>query len=448
MHQDLSRNLNILVWQNIDWKNLTQYLDNLKSRIYKASIEKSYKKIHGLQFKLIHSNIVKLLAFKHVLHEYRYMIPLTAFQLGCWVSYLSIEADLSQYFIDNIFINSSKETRLIFDKVKNLIIIWSVESYCKSLYHLNKRSLLHFFTNYSYKYNFNSYCLQLSIASLLYHVNLAVFINRIHVLSSIKKYLYTFLQNGMFILLMNFLLRCNQLYALKKPAIILLNILIDIFMLTMCYEIHSILKSQLSYKYNIFFSIDHSLKVFIYCDNIEQLKYWQQAFIDLVISNGVKIKEIKSLEKNFLLYYIRTSYKLINLLAYSWNISLKPSLNCQYLLLRQLFILLKKSRSKALFLLIIRLNKLLLSWSMLYHAQGVYKLFSLLDYVIYLKLKLFIQKKHSSWSNQKIRYQYFPLRVYRFNNFTINTSWICVNNIWCSNYYRIYYTIKLFWFTL
>ncbi len=133
---------------------------------------------------------------------------------------------------------------------------------------------------------------------------------------------------------------------------------------------------------------------------------------------------------------------MINL-WYPLKIIAKPSLYYQFILLKQVSSLISKANS--LFLLIIRLNMLLLSWSILYRNQQVAKLFALLDYLIYLKIKSFLVNCHSSWSNQRVKLKYFPQRIYCFNIVDTKTNWVFSSNVTSGIYYRLYFSIKLSW---
>nr|YP_010471095.1 putative group II intron reverse transcriptase/maturase protein [Synarthrophyton patena]UVF62924.1 putative group II intron reverse transcriptase/maturase protein [Synarthrophyton patena] len=453
MHQeDFSPNLNILVWQSIDWEQLSHYLDNLKSRIYKASIQKSYKKIHDLQYKLINSSLVKLIAFKRAYHEYDHCFIVNSFQLGYFISYFGLGPilDMSIWlsFSHNSVLVSIKEMNLIFDRVTRLIIIWSLEPYFQHLYELNSRSLLQYYnkyTNLGIAHDFNAYYLNLDLTSLFYYIDLYIFINKLNAISDISKYVYGFLDNGIFIGLAYCLYESNHLSTLIKQKICLSNQLIDIFILVICYEINILLKSYMNIGLRNVLVINYFTNILIYCEDYMHLKLWRQAFLDILISNGVKIQSENSLKAILSLQDIGYYCRVINLFSNPFHIAFNPSIYCQYILLKQIAILLKKSKSKVLFLLVVRLNMLLLSWSSLYHTQQVNKVFSLLDYIIYLKLKVLIRKAYINMSKKQIKQKYFPLKFYIFNSFKTNTHWPLNSHIINNNYYKVYSTIKLSW---
>ena len=392
MDKELSRNLHILVWQYIDWKTLIQYVDNLKSRIYKASIQKSYEKIYDSQLSLINSPLVKLLAFKQVFDSYYHCINLNYFQLGYLVSYFGFDSILDSnplvYYSSDMILRSKRKSQLIIDKVKNLIVVWSLEPYRNYLYHLNSFSILHYYNKSTYFSAINEfyfYSINVNLISLFYYVDISIFLNRMNLLTSIKEYIYKFLNNGVLIALINSLDSYMKLSVLRKRKRGLFNKLIDIFILNICYEVDILLSSYEDLKLSVskqIIIIKHASNLLVFCKDSSQLKLWCQIILDILLSNGVDIKEKK---------YIKTIplFKDINLKNYLISINLwypfkkiaKPSLYYQFILLKQVSIIIAKA--KTLFLLIIRLNMLLLSWSALYRNRQLGKLFALLDYLIY-----------------------------------------------------------------
>nr|YP_010728961.1 hypothetical protein P6G75_pgp198 [Lithothamnion corallioides]WEA76997.1 hypothetical protein [Lithothamnion corallioides] len=454
MDKELSRNLHILVWQYIDWKVLIQYVDNLKSRIYKASIQKSYEKIYDSQLSLINSPLVKLVAFKQIFDLYYHRINLNSFQLGYLVSYFSLESTLDYsvlvYYSSDRILNSNRKIQLIIDKVKNLVMIWSIEPYQNYLYYLNSFSISSYYnkyTNFNIRNEIYSYRINVSLISLFYYLDLSIFINRMYLLNSIKEYIYKFLNKGVFIALINSLDNYIKLSVLRKQKIGLFNKLIDIFILNICYEMDILLRSytnfQLSVSKNIII-IKCASDLLVICEDCSKLKLWLQVFLDILLSNGVEIKEKKYIKKIPLFQDIDLRTYLITInLWYPLKIIAKPSLYYQFILLKQVATIITKSKS--LFLLIIRLNMLLLSWSTLYRNRQISKLFSLLDYLIYLKIKSFIVNRHSNWSNQRIKLKYFPQRIYSFNAIEAQTNWSFSTNIISSSYYKLYFSIKLSW---
>ncbi len=258
MDKELSRSPHVLVWQYIDWKILIQYIDNLKSRIYKASIQKSYEKIYDSQLSLIKSPIVKLVAFKQVSDSYYHNLNLNYFQLGYLASYFSLDSTLDfsilVYYSSDRILKSKRKIQLILDKVKNLIVVWCLEPYQNYLYRLNRFSILHYhnkFTYFSARNEFYSYSVNVNLISLFYYIDLSVFLKRMYLLNSIKEYLYNLLNKGIFIVLINSLDNYMKLSVLRKQKIGLFNRIIDIFILNICYEMDILLSSYENFQPSI-----------------------------------------------------------------------------------------------------------------------------------------------------------------------------------------------------
>lgn len=454
MDQELSRNLHILVWQYIDWKILIQYIDNLKSRIYKASIQKSYEKIYNAQLSLINSSLVRLVALKQVLDSHYHSISLNSFQLGYLTSYFSLQSAFDctvlVYYSSNRILRSNRKIQLLIDKVKNLVMIWSIEPYQNYLYYLNNFSVSSYYNKYAdfnIKKKIYSYRININWISLFYYVDLSILINRMCIFNCIKEYIYKFLNKGAFVILANSLDNYIGLSILSKQKTALFNKLVDIFILSLCYEMDFLLRSyvnfQLSVSRNIII-LRCASNLFVVCEDSSQLKLWCQVFLDLLLSSGVELKERKYLKMIPLFQNVDLKTYLINhSLWYSLQIITKPSLYYQFILLKQVNTIMVKPNS--LMLLIIRLNMLLFTWSNLYRNQQVVKLFVLLDYLIYLKMKSFISSSHSNWSNQKIKLKYFPKRLYYFNFIEAKTNWVLSSKAVGINYYKLYFSIKLSW---
>nr|YP_010728686.1 hypothetical protein P6G74_pgp120 [Phymatolithon calcareum]WEA76800.1 hypothetical protein [Phymatolithon calcareum] len=457
MDKELSRSLHVLVWQDIDWKILIQYVDNLKSRIYKSSIQKSYEKTHDLQCFLINSPLVKLMALKRVIDSSFHIINLNSFELGYLVYSLSLGSKqniniLFNYSKGDLF-NLNEKIQFIINKVKNLIIIWSIEPYLNHLYYLNTFSYCKYYskkTRINIGNHFYLYGIDLNLVALFHYVDLSVFVGRMNIQSTIKQYIYQFLDEGIFNVLMHSLDQYLRLSSLRKQEVSLFNKIIDIFMLNICCEIDILLRSYSNGKLSALkdFMIIHSASdLVVICEDTYLLNIWQQVFLDVLLSNGVEIKKKRSVRKISLLQGLNLKNNLMVVSIYSnpLYITIKPSLYYQFILLKKISSIIMKSKSKSLFLLIVRLNMLLLSWSTLHCNQQVRKIFSLLDYLIYLKLKSFIVNQHSNWSNQKIKSKYFPEVLYCFNAVDASANWVCsisINNI---DYYKLYSSIKLSW---
>nr|AYR05850.1 hypothetical protein [Lithothamnion sp.] len=454
MDQELYLNRSILVSQYIDWKILIQYVDNLKSRIYKASIQKSYEKICDAQLSLINSPLVRLVALKQVLDSHYHGVSLNSFQLGYLASYLSLQSTLDCTVLicysSNRILKSNRKIQLFIDKVKNLIMIWSIEPYQNYLYYLNKFSISSYYneyTNFNIRNKIYSYTVNINLISLFYYVDLSIFIERMYFFNFIKEYFYKFLNKGVFIRLINSLDSYEGLSILRKQKTGLFNKLVDIFMLSIFYEMDLLLRSyanfQLSVSKNIII-VRYTSNLFVVCEDSTQLKLWCQVFLDILLSSGVELREKKDIKIMPLFQNIDLKDYLITInLWYPLQVTTKPSLYYQFILLKQVTTVIAKPKS--LLLLIIRLNMLLLSWSNLYRNQQIIKLFVFLDYLIYLKIKSFLVNCHSNWSNQKIKLKYFSQRLYYFNCVEIKTNWVFSSKVIGSKYYKLYFAIKLSW---
>lgn len=130
--------------------------------------------------------------------------------------------------------------------------------------------------------------------------------------------------------------------------------------------------------------------------------------------------------------------------SYPFYYVVRPSLYNQFNLIKQVSIILRQSKSQPLFLLIIRLNMLLLVWSSNYFNQPIKKIFYLIDYLINLKLRLYIKRTASkyfltiSFSNHNLSVCYSNYLLSKKHHIIS----VIVKN---SKLYKCYFLMKLCW---
>jgi hypothetical protein len=131
--------------------------------------------------------------------------------------------------------------------------------------------------------------------------------------------------------------------------------------------------------------------------------------------------------------------------VYPFYFSIRPSLYSQLVLMRRVSFALRQSVSRPLFLLIIRLNKLLFFWAHTCFSDRAGKIFYLADYLIFLKLRLFAKKQGIFLRNLStvlhVKRQYGNGLSCVLGKFD-NMMFAYISN---NNFYRCYASIRIFW---
>lgn len=138
MSKKLDVYFNMIIWKHTYWYRVNKYISNLRSRIYKASVEKSYKKNYHLQTRLVSSPFAKMLALKKVIDERKEIKInlflnfikgyLRLFHIGYIINYLKVETDLNlSIFLCTSYVNMD-QYKFIIDQVKQLLITWALVS--------------------------------------------------------------------------------------------------------------------------------------------------------------------------------------------------------------------------------------------------------------------------------------------------------------------------------
>jgi hypothetical protein len=96
-----------------------------------------------------------------------------------------------------------------------------------------------------------------------------------------------------------------------------------------------------------------------------------------------------------------------------------PSRDAQVFLLYQLDIIFSKLKGDSLIQLVHSLNIILSEWGTYFSVTKAQKVFALMDYLIFLKLRSWIFRRHPSWGRNKIQKKYF---FQLHNNLTYKAS--------------------------
>nr|AYR06251.1 hypothetical protein [Renouxia sp.] len=461
-NRKLSRNFSTVAWKDVYWYKIYKYLYSLKARIYKALIAKSYEQTFRLQTKLITSPLIKVLAFKHVVNS-KSNIPFVrtialdgnyfrSFHLGYLINYLSLANDLDL----NVFVNYQvkhilkypQKLEYLIEEVKQIIAIWSLEPCLRNVCYTHDIQYLTFYKGQHINYmliknlRYNSFIINIDLSSIFYGFSEHSIISRISVASQLKSYIFSLLQKGILIDTIHFLSKPLSIFKINSSKFYLGCILVHIVIASLCYENSMMVRGKSGFLYLPNMCVlNYLTNLLVTSVSYTQIKIWQQNFFVLLFSNGVilknkKSKKIVNLSEGFY-FHSHFSYHLINLVV-------KPSLYSQFSLLQQISLNMHKFQGVASFILIIQLNMLLLIWSRYFYTISAKKIFSLLDYLIYLKVRSYIISRYSS-SYISIKPRCFPKFKYYFSEKLRRSSWIFSNLARSKEYYKLFFLCKLIW---
>jgi len=151
--------------------------------------------------------------------------------------------------------------------------------------------------------------------------------------------------------------------------------------------------------------INYGYEVLLYHSSQIYLTLWKQVFLQIMQSNKQN-QAINTIQKN---YFINN----VNFLGYyfilqkSTLVSVEPCKDSQILLFRKINLLFLKLKSNSAVSLINSINHLLKEWSAYFTETRAKKVFALIDYLIYLKIRAWMFRNHPSWGRRKIMSKYF-----------------------------------------
>jgi len=450
----ISRNHKSLVWQYINWEKVVQYIDSLKSRKYKAFVQKSHVINYRLQSSFINSPLVILFAFKQSIDSLN--IKLNTFELGyilfCISKVLYLDIGFLYYYRNIYDIQLIKVIRYLVAKVHYLVIFWSIQIYANYLRYLCHLSYYRFYNTNDVidiiKSQVTRYqhVLLLDLKYSINYFSLLTFLNKMSVDKNICQFLLKFLHVGYFNNLTAYVnIKSNNLFIKKN---ILFKQLLDIFVLQLCYEMSIVFSKYFDIKNNLnkIICINEGSLLLILSQDADQLIKFKKKLLHLLFFNGFIVKLDKRIARKYISQGISTSLFCISIKkeVYPFYFFIKPSLRNQFTFMKQVSLILYNLRSRPSFLLNIRLNMLILLWSNTYLKQSVNKIFYLLDYLISLKLR-YSSKYRRYYSCSKVKFSKKILHSQLLSYVLKKTYIYMFTTIYSQKYYKYYFAVKLLW---
>lgn len=451
MCRDISRDNYVLVWQCINFKTVIKYVENLKSRIYKAFCSKAQRT--QAQFIWLNSPLVMILALKNAVLATN--LYLSSFEIGylifCLRNAIDLDIDFFSYYRQALNIRLNSRIQNCVAKIKHSMIISLVEMYEKYLLYMISVPVYQFY-DLNAVFSFCGVCpayefaLRIDIKYCLGSLSPLTFLPKLDLVRSAKIYLLEFLDQSIVAYAISFYVNIflNHLTIQKEQANLTYRLL-TLCLLQLCYEafimIDGFFYLNKPFTKGLIFVYDFS-DLLILSSDPSLLKMCQKKLFSFLSFNGMKLKYIRGVLPLSLYQglHINRVFASISSQFYPFYFAVKPSLYAQFVLMQRISALLLKSKAQPLFIIIIRFNMLILFWSNSYTNQPVKKIFCLIDYLVALKFNLFLKKKSLSSLNSRIRL--FDVCLGVSNSFKIFKTFP-VTIIHDAKYYKYYALAKL-----
>ena len=448
-----------LFWQCIKWIHISKYIDIQKSRTYKAFINKKNK--NSSFFRLLSretSPVAILFAIKNSLFilNLRYNDFELGYLLFCYINVLNLDIGFFYYYRNRKKSNSIKRSQAFGAKVRSQIIISLLESYLFYLRYIISRSSFKLLNqnpivvvNSVSEFDTYKYYLFVDIKRYLGSTFLYTCLTKSVFFKIIENILCKFLDIGYLNNWLNYFTVSKGLLFKENDR--LLKKIHEIVLLSIYYELLTMFDFDLKdkcHKNNIIGFYDNNC-IWIYSSNNDSLILLRKIVILFLSSIFTSeqlglLKVFSNLSKGILANLHVSGIKIT--LSFFYSI-IQPSLSYQFILMKQVSLILSNSKSIALFLINIRLNMLYFLWLNALPEQLNYKVLGLLDYFIVLKLRalyrpitycssLMIQTSKQYYIKYKLRTVLKKEYLYYYQA------------LYSNHYYNSYFLVKLVWIYL
>nr|ARX95867.1 retron-type RNA-directed DNA polymerase [Thorea hispida] len=426
-----------LSWIYINWPIINFYVTRLKFRIYKAAVQKQKGLMHYLQMQLINSLIVYLFVLQQIDINDDYFLD-----------YLNSLNDIQKIFIikniyyDKLFgdnkrtfhllqkyLNTNKYTAKVrlklFDIIYMKVLFLSLESEWLAYQHINN---VYFYNMKSFKeflhYFKINITMSLSGTYFIKYINLLNFVSNWHSNFLCSRLttnlvLHTFIKEK---LLSN--INLNSLYLqeqINTDKYFFHMYFIQIIIYNLCLETHLLYQLKV-FTDKIFFStlldfkiLHNRFELLLLSKNHIVLFTWYEIFLQLINDSCSVRKKIVTTNIVKLLHGI----SFMDYFIYNYNniyFYIAPSSIAQSFLLSKTSIIFIKLKGSSKIKLVITLQRLLNNWIKYFYLSNSIKIFFLLDYLIYLKLKRWSTRRHSTWKINQIRSKSIYSQIYQLRD--------------------------------
>lgn len=443
----------------INWPILVRYVDNLKTRIYKALLKQAQSEVRYLQSFCFTSPLVMLVAAKC------YAQPPTpyinCFELAYLVlslsSSLHLDTSFYCYYREKSIVETVFALDILIEKTKFIVLVWCIKPYNAAV--LSQRNFLFSRANsasalrsFAFKKMPNfKYVLLIDLNPCFNYLYLSGLIQKLAFAKDIELYLLNWLNKGIFsyFVLYSSVFLGSILFAANFHG--LFYEMVDIFISFICSELDIAFCGL-----NVADEPNEKL-VFACYKSTVLILYQESSILSILLKelrsfglfNGVKLIYASSSFRSTCSFDSVTACNLFSIIYHDLfdglRLNAKPSLHAQSALLRQISLILSRSIAHPSFLVVIRLNKLLHAWSNIYINNSANKIFYLVDYLACARVKLFLRKQKTN--GYKLDHAPFVTLKSVDNSVCVCSK---VSNsipvfISARDFYAQYVSIKIFW---
>lgn len=424
MSKEININFNTELWNSSSWDKMYVYIANFKSRIYKATYQNLKYKKYILQKLLITSPTSRIVAFNIVRETFEESVESEDFNSHKFTCTQKIDVCFLPLELSILFSGAQKSSNEIFKKlelVSFLLIFFALEPE----FNARQDQAINFFNVQLPKYaipivetiiqnqNEKLYLLNLNLMPYLTNLNIDYIMARLNLCNLLNNILKKRINNILFTMStssvdLKILFESDSLnFKLNKSLLRFLAYLL-------CSEVSYLASSKalsdhlINESHKGLIIINYGSEVLLCHTSKVYLNLWLQVFLKTINLNYLKLKinyytHIYSEDKfSFLGYYFLHKYNVL--------VTIGPSKDLQILLLKKIQYLFSKFKGNSATSLISSLNCLLIEWSKYFCVTKACKIFALIDYLIYLKLRSWVFRRHPGWGKTKIINKYFDHR--------------------------------------
>lgn len=422
MGKEINIDFDTLFWSSNSWISMYLYITNFKSRIYKATRQKLYQKKDLLQKRLFFSPTAKIYASLMIIHtdlENKGGLDWYNNQNQYKKNKDSLSLALELYLFSRKKLDKSRNNLY----TPNLLLVILILFVLEPEFNAKQDQAINIVNIYSPKFAIRyirsliqnqeqRLCLEnINIIPYLTRFSLKYLTTKLHLSNSLSCIFKSQVQNFLNVDIIN-TSNLQRLLKFNSLSNQINNIILKFLTYLLISETSYIVSSFGFYpklqneSYTTYITvINYGYEILICHKSKLYLELWKQVFDQTINFN-------KGNQANNIINE-RYSYNNFNFLGYSFFLenntlaAVEPGKDAQILLFRKINLLFLKLKSNSTISLINSLNHLLKEWGAYFIETRARKVFAVVDYLIYLKIRSWILRNHPSWGKLKIMSKYF-----------------------------------------
>ena len=438
-------------WEQISWCKLEKQTLELQDRIYKASLNNKFKKVHKLQKILTHSLTAKLVAVKYVSINKKFLFEVNDFviltkqqkykiaQNLCFdrknISFASKTTEQPKlkeksFLPISVFIDKCKQTlaKMALEpewKAKNTITLLGYNSARFEMKPNTDKTIKYIYSCLNCLKN-QKFVVTNRIKNSFNQINTKLFLNKLNTYPEMKMQIKHWL-NAKIMDEMNLIQEYSENFKFNVHKNVIAPVLADVILS----DLETYMNLNLSTAEIKCYLIRYVDKILIISNNLKKIVEVQK-FLDIGLSNvglefQYKTNKVINLKQGFDFIgfnfriipqtkrHIQNTTQLINCNNnpfQMFTLKVLPSRKSKVFFLNKIKFIIKFNKGKSATNLIKTLLPNIIRWVNYFKYSKCTSIFCKLDYEIHRKLWLWAINRHRNWNNQKIREKVFSYQVY------------------------------------